>query len=121
MLLLMPTTIHMIMDLNIFPLFQCVWLMKVCLATISSDSESLSLNILSVIHNLICINTVARFQFSQTSYTVSESSGVVMICVVLTNGTLNEANFSLSKDITIKLNNQAGNAEVTAMCKYYYT
>ena len=43
-----------------------------------------------------------------------------MICVVLINGTLNEANFSLSSDTTIKLNNQAGNAEVTAMCKHNF-
>ena len=60
------------------------------------------------------------FQFSQRSYRISESSGVVIICVVLTNGTLKGANFSLSGDVTIELNNQAGD-EVTALCKYYCT
>jgi hypothetical protein len=46
--------------------------------------------------NFCCFTTVAEFQFSQSSYNVSESSGVVSVCLELVNGTL-------AKDVLISV------------------
>ena len=56
------------------------------------------------------MTTVAKFQFSQSSYNVSESSGVVNICLELVNGTL-------AKDILINVSVGA-RQEDTAGCKF---
>ena len=55
--------------------------------------------------------TVAEFQFTQSSYNVSESNGVVSICLELVNGTL-------AKDVLINLSVGASQDEPIAGCKY---
>ena len=43
-----------------------------------------------IIYSGLFSYSVAQFQFSQSSYNVSEDSGVVSVCLELVNGTLIE-------------------------------
>ena len=60
-----------------------------CTSVYIEDNDGTKSNILLAI-KIICllVTTVAEFQFTQSSYNVSENSGVVSICLELINGTL---------------------------------
>lgn len=56
----------------------------------------------------LCLFTVAAFRFSQSSYNVTESDGVISVCIELVKGTLSE-------DIAIQLSHEGSNFSATCI------
>ena len=61
-----------------------------CTNVYIEDNDGTKSNILLAVKVIFClfVTTVAEFQFTPSSYNVSESSGVVSVCLELMNGTL---------------------------------
>ena len=72
-----------------------------------NDGNSIVIQYL-IIYSGLNSYSVAQFQFSQSSYNVSEDSGVVSVCLELVNGTLIE-------NVTIEI--KLGATEILNACK----